>query len=224
MAIKKNATPTPVVAPRSHTKAAIVRHTRKRTLDQIDRDIVACFRQDPGMTYEVIAKQLTAKPSTVEKRVRRLIRREVLKRTVELNWQKLGYEFRYRIDILINSEKIRRNKGRSRDTKATTRANDARQFDSQEHLAQYIKDRLIPALEKNHGGAFTANLIVEDVVILLGGSADLSVTLWAKDLHLARLFVTEGLRKLPGVNQTSTAHVTLSCTFGVLSFQSGDIM
>jgi hypothetical protein len=73
----------------------------------------------------------------------------------------------------------------------------------------------IPASKTVTKKKFSRNdLILENVTILLGQQADLTVTLRARDQEAVLTFVVDGLRTMRGVRMTSTSHEAWSCVDG----------
>jgi DNA-binding Lrp family transcriptional regulator len=70
--------------------------------------------------------------------------------------------------------------------------------DSQKRLGRYV----IEVLAKD--SAFRDRILVEDVHILLGGPADMSATVRARDNDAMLEFVINGLRVCEGIQQTTT--------------------
>jgi DNA-binding Lrp family transcriptional regulator len=166
--------------------------------DEKDRLIVKGVIAHPEISNEELAKSTGLPLSTLHKRLAELLRRKCLERVIRvIDWRAVGYPLRYRIDIRVNNRELHRGA-----------SDPIGGIDSQKKLAIYIKT----VLPKQYSGS----VIVEDVIILLGQAADVSVLIRAKDPHVVFDFVTEGLRRLAGVEMTTTSHEAWSCTEGAL--------
>lgn len=168
-------------------------------LDDRDEQILAFIIRNPDATVEEIAAETNIPGSTVQKRLSDLLKDRVLARQIVVqNWQLAGYSLSYRIDIKINQRVLRSGHGGLEE--------DGNQINSQKKLASYIRDRL--------SKRYSNQLIVRDVVILLGQQADLVVSVRAKDHAVILDFVTEALRMCGGVDYTMTSQEAWSCADG----------
>jgi DNA-binding Lrp family transcriptional regulator len=60
--------------------------------DEVDLLLLEALVQHPDLSYKEIAKLLRVDQRTVSKRIKNLIHQDVLQKTVEINWPKLGLE------------------------------------------------------------------------------------------------------------------------------------
>src|ERR1017187_3409023 len=156
--------------------------------------------------------------SNVLKRIAELVKERILvKRTDVIDWKAVGYPFRYRIDVHVDQDALRI--GRSYGAPPGEEPQDP--VDNWRRLATYIMRELLPFVEKIPASKtvtkkkFSRNdLILENVTILLGQQADLTVTLRARDQEAVLTFVVDGLRTMRGVRMTSTSHEAWSCVDG----------
>jgi DNA-binding Lrp family transcriptional regulator len=174
-------------------------------LDEKDAEIIRCMRDKPEIRIKELAKTIHTVGgveekmplSTVQKRVDRLKKKEVVKEIYAVNLKKIGYPLRCRIDIQIESVEIRDKRNP--------------EITSQRDLAKYIVEKL--AKEKPYVG----RIIVDDVFVLLGGPSDMSLDIRASDNEIVSHFVTEALRKTYGIRNTTTSHLTESYMNGKAS-------
>ena len=149
----------------------------------------------PSASNSNLAECLGMPVSTVEKRVAKLCREQCIERVARISdWVAAGYPLHYWIDLRLNPRDLRaRNPNR-------------RPQDLSKQLAIHIMDDL--------PSRFADKILVEDVVILLGSPADLSVSLRAADHHTVLDFITNGLCSIDGVESTTTFHAVWSTTEG----------
>jgi DNA-binding Lrp family transcriptional regulator len=196
-----------------------------------DQKIARCIIETPAATIREIASETGMSDSTVQRHREKLITDGVLlpNATVVKNWPAVGFKMRFRIDILINQLELR-NETKGGGPECEGCPDDikpAKPINSQEQLAAFIKEKLVnyvawrietgkeasdrPAAKAAVGASLTAEqfrsaIMVQDVTILLGHHADLSVTVRANSMTAIRKFVTSGLRMMRGITATSTAH------------------
>lgn len=105
-----------------------------------------------------------------------------------------GVMLRYRVDVTIDSPRL--NTSCETGTLKQLHADDP---NKQRRLAYYIRDHVAPSCK---------DVFVEEVAILLGDPADLTVTVLVPRHEVIFSFVTEHLRCLDEVKSTSTSHVS----------------
>lgn len=170
--------------------------------DEKDRKIIHFLLLHPAAQVEEIARDLKYPQSTVQKRISRMLHDECLERVVRVvDWSAIGYPLHYWVDVKVRLYELR--KGR------TGSPGQQSFVDSPKKLAGYI----MQVLPKAYG----ERLIVEDVIILLGSPADLSISIRAADHHVVLDFVTSALRNLGSVESTTTFHAAWSCVEGDLN-------
>jgi DNA-binding Lrp family transcriptional regulator len=211
-------------------------------IDEKDQEIIKCVIRDPQAEIDDLARETTFPPSTVSKRISQLQRTERIGRGFRiLDWKKVGYPFRYRVDVKVNQRKLALGDGgpaQGPPVPGTVHANftiegrpvevrfsqeqpkskvrpaelpplppqPEKDIYTQQELASYIKNVL------GQSPAYTHQLVVESVTILLGGpDADLSILVRAKEPEIILSFVTDGLRVLGGVQSTTTSQEAWSC-------------
>ena len=193
-------------------KKPLVNQKRKK-IDVVDENILDHYRRHPHATVAEVANEVHLKPGATHKRVARLIHGRYVRRGMTVDLHKLGYRYRFRIDVKINPHVL---KSEIKDKEAgrfkATQVDHPKATNPQQLLAQYIMD-----LTKGRH----PRILVEDVVILLGDAADLSITTRAKSRESSQgddpeffpifPFVTEVLREIPGVENTSTCTQAWSC-------------
>ena len=177
-----------------------------REANEKDRNIIDCLINNPHASVKTLSKQVGYPPSTVQKRVASLIRTKRLGRILRVeDWGYAGYPLRYRVDIKINQAELRR-------AQADAGGSDEVHSDvqpgteppaGQRALAKHIKQTLAKA--------YAGSLIVEDIVLLLGQQADVSIIVRSRDANSVFDFVTNGLQRLDGVEGTMTSHEAWSC-------------
>ena len=162
----------------------------RRELEPIDQRIAECIIRQPKVTVEQLADELSLSPSTIQKHLSELFEGRHIERVIAVrDWAGAGFPLRARVDIRVNMRELKAGRGGLPD--------DEQKVDSQKKLAQYIAE-IVPK-------QFRGRLVVEDVAILLGHDADLSLTIRVKDQKVVLDFVTEGLRMLGGVDATMTS-------------------
>lgn len=167
-------------------------------LDEKDHEIIQWMRDKPEIRLKALAESIPIVSgaeekvpySTIQKRVNKLKEMGVVKEIYTVNLKKIGYPLRFRIDIVVDPVDLREEKGKG--------------INSQRKLAKYIVEEL--ATEEKYAG----RIIVDDVFILLGGQADMSLDIRSSDNEIVSEFVTESLRKTYGIRNTMTVHLTES--------------
>ena len=65
-----------------------------RSIDKIDRQILACLTEDARMSHSDIAKRINVSPGTVHGRVKKLEQRKIiLSSSLRINYDVVGYSF-----------------------------------------------------------------------------------------------------------------------------------
>jgi DNA-binding Lrp family transcriptional regulator len=170
-------------------------------LDIKDRKIAEAIVHNPNASIPLLAKLTGFPESTVSKRLAEMQQTNRLGRVIEvLDWPAIGYQRRYRIDILVDQRAL--TLGRGGPLRARPE-NEAERIDTQEKLGTYIKY----TLSKKYEG----RIFVLDVSMLLGHEADLSITVLARGTKAIRDFITNGLRILGGVARSSTSEEIWTC-------------
>ena len=82
-----------------------------RSIDKIDKLILACLVEDARMPYTEIAKKLKVSAGTVHGRVKKLERRKIITgATLKINYEIVGYTFTAYVGVIlgrtIDSEQI----------------------------------------------------------------------------------------------------------------------
>lgn len=199
--------------------------------DDKDEKILEAIRRNPDRDVKRLAdiEQLKDIPyPTIAKRVKSLTDAKVLRRiyAVQLVGRKAGFTHRYRIDVIVNPsqlheapekkrEKVQegaaKKRGKNREEAAAKGSAEQEveedkmdRYTSQQELAYYIKNHLTKAV------GLAEDVYVEDVHILLGAEPDLSVDVYTRENKKILAFVTDGLRKLRGVQATQTAELAWS--------------
>jgi DNA-binding Lrp family transcriptional regulator len=150
--------------------------------------------ENPNASVDAIVKYLDEQDSrlsesAVGKRLAELLNSNRIERTIVVrDWTGAGFPFRYRIDVTADMKEIRLGRGGA--------PKEPQVVDSQKKLCAHVKDVL--------GRKYSKRLVVLDTTILLGGNADICVTVRAKDPDTVLSFVTEDLRNLGGVEATVT--------------------
>jgi DNA-binding Lrp family transcriptional regulator len=163
--------------------------------DDKDRAIVNFLIKNPGAAVGQVAEGLGYPPSTVQKRIGRMLDDKSLERIIRvLDWSAIGFPLHYWIDVKVRLYELRR-----------TRTGGV-SIDSPKKLAAYIMHELSKRYDQR--------MIIEDVYILLGSPADLSISIRAADHECVLEFVTNTLRGLGSIESTTTFHAAWSCADG----------
>lgn len=85
-----------------------------RSIDKVDKLILACLIEDARMPYTEIAKKAAVSPGTVHGRVKKLERRKIITgATLKINYEVVGYSFTAYVGVFlartIDSERILEN-------------------------------------------------------------------------------------------------------------------
>ena len=182
--------------------------TDQRRVDEKDRRIVEYLIQDPQATIQLIATKLGYPPSTVQKRLQKLIQNEQLGRGLYVrDWVAAGFPLKSRIDLKVNKIALAKgNSGPPENARTSTDVTDgvpqlppppSRRIFTQAQLARYIKHEL--------SVLYQGSLVVESVAVLFGGGADLSVTVHATHQQVVWDFVLNALGVLQAVEGSTTA-------------------
>jgi DNA-binding Lrp family transcriptional regulator len=154
-------------------------------LDRKDEEILRYFILHPEATVKDIAESLGIPRPTAQRRILNLRAVRHLRPIVAVNPNSLGYALRYRIDVTVSSSDL------------------IGQMSLRE-LAQHIMGLQQDVRFKN-------KLLVENVHLLLAAQHDLSVIVRAKHHQTVLEFVTDGLRSVRGIRDTSTMQLAWSC-------------
>ena len=172
-------------------KSAAIRDSR-------DIQIVRFLLREPTAEVSRISQSLNIPQSTVQKRLSRMEADGCVERGVKvIDWAVIGYPLHYWIDIRLNFQALRK-----------TRTFGPSATNLQKQLAMLILKSTTKDLDDS--------LFVEDVIILLGSPADLSVSIRARDHRTVLEFVTNRLRMIEGVDSTTTFHAAWSSGEGDL--------
>lgn len=177
-------------------------HKKLRTvLDEKDEAIVHCIEQNPDILLKNIPGELDEEIpyATVQRRVKKLTERKVIGHAFSIDWAVAGYMVRYRVGILIDPVALR------------DKSSPEKKYDSQKGLADHIMNELV------QDDRFKNKLVIDDVLILLGGNVDLAIDFYARDDKTATQFIIDALRRLPGVSNTASAKLAYSSKHGWLS-------
>ena len=159
-----------------------------------ERRIVKQLIERPNIkNYKELSLTTSVKYGTVLDNVDRLEKKGYLSHIWKVNFAAIGYEIAYRIDVVLDPFKIA----------VDVDKNGIPTVNPQEVLALAIRD----LVEQK---PFKERVLVENVEILLGNPADLSITVRAASHEYAFDFVTRGLRSLPGIRGTSTCQIAWS--------------
>ena len=200
-------------------------------LPEQERRIARYLIENPDADNKKIAADLGLHINTVQP-IAKQLKTEILSASFQvLDWDALGLGLRYRIDIQINQRHLRQGGGPEDLEEFLSQrppehfAKYARDIRTQErlalfiwhHLANYVAWRIEDAVAKEDEKSkeslanYAARVHIEDVVILLGGQADLSVAVRVHNAAIIRKFVTDGLRMMSGINSTTTSQEMWSC-------------
>lgn len=180
-----------------------------------DLEILEFIRQNPLARELEIAKAVSLSRSATHNRLVKLKKLQHLRSGMTVNLNALGYVHRYRIDVKIDPhvllQEVRRAKGLDRRSKQN---DDQEESELKEACKNWNSDNAqeILAFHILSLGDKDPNLIVEDVAVLLGDPADLSVTIRLKKADLVYSFVTERLRGLRSISSTTTCIEAWSCS------------
>lgn len=179
--------------------------------DEMDQLIARHYVNNPEATHAEVADALEQPLRTVERRISKMIERAVLVRRTDINdWAALGYPFRYRIDVHVDQEALR-DPPEFGAPPGEMPKQPKEEVKDWRRLAQYIMKDLLAFVERSNNTVTNKkiskdDLIVQNVTILLGQQADLSVTLRSRTPDAILSFVVDGLRSMRGVRATTTAH------------------
>lgn len=186
--------------------------------DEDDQLIARHFVTNPEATETEVSEATRLNLTKVQRRVSKMIEHQVLVRRTDINdWAALGYPFRHRIDVHVDQEALRDGP----DYGAPKDQVPAERVDNWRSLARYVMKDLIAFVEGcsrpvTNKKLSKNDLIVQNVTILLGQQADLSVTVRARTPDAVLSFVVDGLRAMRGVRMTTTSHEAWSYIDGEL--------
>ena len=200
-------------------------------LPESARKIARYLIDHPAADNKDAATALRLHVNTVQPLVKQL-KETVLADSVHvLDWDAIGLGLRYRVEIQINQRQLRKDGG-PEDLEVFLKQRPPKHFRryaegirTQErlalfiwhHLADYVAWRIDDAVEKRDEkrreslANYADRVHIEDVVMLLGGQADLSVACESTTPQSSGKFVTDGLRMMSGINSTTTSQEMWSC-------------
>lgn len=169
---------------------------RNRRPNEREQAILEYLRMNPRATYAALQVATGLKAHEVEWALKSMSRKKWIESGFRVSPTALGYPVRYRVDIWVIPMKLREGLGgRVQDHDG---AGVRLVIDSQKRLGRYIMETLAEE------PAFKERVLVEEIHILLGGPADMSATVRARDNESMMNFVLDGLRSCEGIQQTST--------------------
>ena len=169
---------------------------KNRKPNDREQKILEQLRMTPRASYAALQVATGLKSHEVEWALKAMSRKKWIESGIRVSPTALGYPERYRVDIWVIPMKLREGVGgRSQDKDA---AGDRLIVDSQKRLGRYIMETLAEE------PAFKDRVLVEEIHILLGGPADMSATVRARDNESMMNFVLDGLRSCEGIQQTSS--------------------
>jgi len=169
---------------------------RNRPPNEREQKILEYLRSNPRATYKALEVATGQKPHEVEWALKAMSRKGWIESGFRVSPTALGFPERYRVDIWVIPPMLRKGHGgRAHDLDTARRR---LVVDSQERLGRYIMETLAT------DPAFKERILVEDIHILLGGPADMSATVRARDNRSMLDFVVNGLRICEGIQQTTT--------------------
>jgi DNA-binding Lrp family transcriptional regulator len=157
-------------------------------LDNKDEEILKYFLLHPEAPVKDVAVRLDMPRPTAQRRILNLRTGKHLREIVAVNPNSLGFTLRYRVDVAISTPNL------------------STEQISLRELAHHIMNGLPQDVR------FKDRLLIENVHILLGAHADLSISVRAKNHGVLLEFVTEGLRKIRGVQDAATVQQAWSYT------------
>lgn len=161
-------------------------------LDNSDRKILQLYLARPDITAKEVSHEIRLSKPAVHKRIQKLKAQGVL--SVETRVCDAAYATRYLVWLSINIEAITRHHQSS-----------DHNYNSILGFMRFLRFELLasPGSER-----FAGRVLVEDVVVALGGgSHDILIRLAFADDEFALLFITEILNALPGVTHTESHRV-----------------
>lgn len=171
---------------------------------ETDQQILEFIRKNPLAREHEIGVAVKLSRAAVHKRLTRLKKMQHVRSGMTVNLQALGYRHRFRVDIKIDPRILGQEFEKAKDKKGEL-AEAYTQWpgvNPQEVLAFHI----LALGEKDPG------LIIEDVHVVLGDPADLCAIVRMTDGDRIYPFVTEKLRKLHSISNTSTCIEPWSCS------------
>jgi DNA-binding Lrp family transcriptional regulator len=169
---------------------------KRKKPNEREQTILEYLRMNPRATYAALQVATGLKPYEVEWTLKAMSRKGWIEDGYRISPTALGFPECYRVDIWVIPLRLREgNGGRSQDV---DEEGHRLVVDSQKRLGRYM----IEVLAKDP--VFCDRILVEDVHILLGGPADMSATVRARDNDSMLDFVVSGLRICEGIQQTTT--------------------
>jgi DNA-binding Lrp family transcriptional regulator len=164
----------------------------KHADDDRRKTILDLYRRSPKARIKDVADVISLSEEQTARKIDALIAEGALTRKVVVNLEKLGLQYKYRVDVKLNPRDLQEN---SDVTAAGKRWNTA---NPQEMLAHYLLDEFSEDEVENPA------IIIEDITILLGDQADLSLIVRVRDPKKIYEFITTKCRCVLGIENTST--------------------
>jgi hypothetical protein len=185
--------------------------------DARELEILWHIYKTPQIKDLEIANDLGIGDHNVEYARKNMIQKGWIKNSPRVDLSRLGFPERYRVDIWVDMRQIKEaadkavehNRAEAKKTEKD-RKEIQKVVRTQRELARYIVKDLATLKP------YDRTILIEDILILLGGAADLTAIVRAINNEAMLEFVTEGLRMCPGVGNTSTSLEKLSYLNGTL--------
>lgn len=172
---------------------------KKRNQEELDRTrarkIMLHCVDNPTASIKDLAGVVKMSEASINRYVDELKADNSLARRWVVNLDKLGWEYKYRVDVKINPLDLQIDNADAPKSGARWDTQNP-----QEMLAHQIMDMC----EGDPKQTDPPEIIIEDVTVLLGDPADLSIVLRVRNPKKLYSFITERLRCIPGVENTST--------------------
>lgn len=193
--------------------------------NQIQEKILHAIRKNPYIDNKGLMDECDLTEDKLQHRLKELHDNGWLDVYREIDVIALGYKLRYRIDVKINPRDLQPHLDDLRNKLMAAKKLPS-DNNPQKLLALYIKNLLLQApgdlLEAEAFERLRQRVIVEDVSILMGDPADLTISVRVKDHEDIFQFVTGLLRPAPGVENTSTSLEAWSVRAGKISHGGDD--
>lgn len=178
-------------------------HAKSKELpDDRELEILWHLHKNPKMSNLEIANQMRITENQVRYDRTNMKDKGWILEIPRVNLSKLGFPQRYRVDVWVDQRQLKGNAGGM--------PGDSKKVGTQRELALYIVQDLA------HRKPFDSTILIEDILILLGGPADLTTIVRAVNNDAMLDFVTEGLRMCGGISQTATCLEQRSYLTGTL--------
>jgi DNA-binding Lrp family transcriptional regulator len=175
---------------------------RKEMPNARELEILWHLYRDPRKKDIPIANETGINESQVRYAREAMIQRGWIKVNPRVDLSTLGFPERYRVDIWIDQRQLKGKMGGM--------PQDETKIENQREMALYLINKVAKRAE------FKSNILIEDILILLGGPADLTVIVRATTNDAMLDFVTEGLRMCGGIEKTATCLEQRSYLTGTL--------